>query len=310
MSVDFKKWCDQNTDVRPLVRALNSSMPEQYIGFYLEKSFPNKIEYQKQFDWLGRQSLDIYIPSLQLAIEYDGSFYHASKEKSITDDYKTTRCRAKKIFVVRILEKKANQEKSRKRNIVDYYYQKNYKNIDAAISGLFLLINKKYGTSLNADVDLKRDHDEIVSYIQQKFHRNTIAYVWPESKDYCGDYRYNVLHSSSQWLCFKCPHCGKDFYYDTSRYPKRISVPPCQCEIKEIENTFELAVNNFRETGAVVSFDDSLGSRRLYDMMAEVAAKMWLCKSKSEAELYKKLGFDSEYIDVYLKLCKDKENLN
>ena len=42
MSVDFKKWCDQNTDVRPLVRALNSSMPEQYIGFYLEKSFPNK----------------------------------------------------------------------------------------------------------------------------------------------------------------------------------------------------------------------------------------------------------------------------
>ena len=46
MAIDYKQWCEQNTDVRPLIRALKSSMPEQYIGFYLEKAFPNKIEYQ------------------------------------------------------------------------------------------------------------------------------------------------------------------------------------------------------------------------------------------------------------------------
>ena len=87
MAIDYKQWCEQNADVRSLVRALKSSMPEQYIGFYLEKAFPNKIEYQKQFDWLGNYSLDMYIPSMKLAIEYDGAYYHAKKKAD--DRYKT-----------------------------------------------------------------------------------------------------------------------------------------------------------------------------------------------------------------------------
>ena len=306
MAMDYQQWCDQNADVRPLIRALKSSMPEQYIGYYLEKAFAGEIEYQKEFDWLGRCSLDIYIPSLHLAIEYDGVFYHANKEREIRDSYKTARCRANKIFIVRIIEKKATQEKSRKRNEIDYYYQKNYKNIDVAISRLFQLINKKYNTALQADVDLARDHNEIVCYIQRKFHQNTIAYIWPESAEYCGDYRYNILHSSAQWLDFKCPHCGKIFYYDTGRYRRRKSLPPCQCELKEIEDAFDLAVTNYRENGIVTTFDETLCSRRLYDMMANTADQMWLCKSKEEAELYKKLGFDSKYIDVYIKLCEER----
>lgn len=37
----------------------------------LEKEF-NKVEYQKRFDWLGRQSLDFYLPQYNVAIEYQG----------------------------------------------------------------------------------------------------------------------------------------------------------------------------------------------------------------------------------------------
>ena len=37
-----------------LVRSLKSSLPEQYIGFYLYKAFGNEVEYQKQFDWQNK----------------------------------------------------------------------------------------------------------------------------------------------------------------------------------------------------------------------------------------------------------------
>ena len=112
--MDYQQWCDQNTDVRPLIRALKSSMPEQYIGFYLEKTFHNEIEYQKKFDWLGNYSLDIYIPSMKLAIEYDGVYYHAKKK--VDDRYKTALCKENGIFVVHVIEQKVEQPKSRKRN--------------------------------------------------------------------------------------------------------------------------------------------------------------------------------------------------
>ena len=77
MPIDYEQWCKANTNLTPLIRAMKSSLPEQYIGFYLHKALGDEIEYQQLFDWLGRMSLDIYIPSLQLAVEYDGTFYHS-----------------------------------------------------------------------------------------------------------------------------------------------------------------------------------------------------------------------------------------
>lgn len=310
MSIDYQKWCENNKNVLPLIQKMKSSLPEQYIAFYLSKVFNEEIECQKQFDWLDRCSLDIYIPSLKLAIEYDGVYYHASKEAS--DRYKTALCRAHDIFLVHILEKKANQEKCRKRNEITYYYQKNYKNIDVAIRDLFLLINKKYKMSIRIDVDLKRDQDEIISYIQQSFYKKTIAYVWPEAKDYWLDEEngvtcFDVLSTDGRWFSLKCPHCGTIYRRHMRYYTDRKSFVPCECEYKQIEDFFNEAIKNYKENGEVVVFDDSLHSRRLYDRMAMIAEKIWRCNSKEEAELYKKVGFDSKYIDVYLELCEKNE---
>ena len=37
-------------------------------------------EYQKKFDWLGRQSLDFYIPSKNIAIECQGEQHYKPKD--------------------------------------------------------------------------------------------------------------------------------------------------------------------------------------------------------------------------------------
>lgn len=47
---------------------LRTSKPEKAIYFYLKKLFPDSICNYKQ-NWLGRKELDIYIPSLKLAME-------------------------------------------------------------------------------------------------------------------------------------------------------------------------------------------------------------------------------------------------
>lgn len=54
MTFDYTKWKHEHS----LFHALRKRYPD--------------ILYQYRPDWLGRQSLDLYIPSLQTAIEYQG----------------------------------------------------------------------------------------------------------------------------------------------------------------------------------------------------------------------------------------------
>ena len=311
MAINYEQWCNQNTNVSPLVRALNSSMPEQYIGFYLENEFSDEIEYQKQFPWLGKCSLDIYIPSLCLAIEYDGVYYHSMRKAN--DDYKTSACRRHGIYLIRVTEHRAKQPKSRKHNVVSYYYEKNYRNIDVAVNDLFIKINKRYGTTLKPDVDLNRDHEGIISYIQNKYHSHSVACVWPEIKEYWDDEEnmltiFDVLRSNDGNVYrLKCPHCGRNFWLYMRYVQERKSLIPCECEYQSVEDDFTEAIRKYKETGEVVVLDNSLQSRRLYDRMATIATHIWRCESKEEAELYKKVGFDPKYIDVYLSLCENKD---
>ena len=54
MKIDYEQWCKNNQNLTPLIRALQFSLPEQYIGYYLQKALgEDAIEYQKHFDWLG-----------------------------------------------------------------------------------------------------------------------------------------------------------------------------------------------------------------------------------------------------------------
>ena len=310
MDIDYGEWCAQNSNVRPLVRALNSSIPEQYISFYIEKAFQEEIEYQKQFQWLGNHSLDIYIPSLQLAVEYDGHYYHSSR--AVTDDYKTSACRKNGIYLIRIIEHTSGQQKSIEDNVISYYYEKNYKNIAVAVDDLFFMINQRYGTSLTPNVDLNRDNKDIIAYIQNKYYSQSLACVWPEIKEYWDAKEnsltiYDVLRTTRGKYRLKCPHCGRKFSLNLRYTHSRTSLIPCQCEFQRVEDDFADALHNYKENGEVVALDNSLRCRRLYDRMAMIATKIWRCCSKEEAELYKRIGFDPKYIDVYLALCKSKE---
>ena len=155
----YEQWCENNTNIKPLIRSLKSSLPEQYIGFYLHTVFGNEIEYQKQFTWLGRYSLDIFIPSLRLAVEYDGIYYHSYRKES--DKSKNNLCKKNGISIIHICEADNNIIVSNKLNTIVYFPNKDYSNIGIAVNDLCSLINKSYNQSLYFNVDIKRDFEEI-----------------------------------------------------------------------------------------------------------------------------------------------------
>lgn len=304
MKTNYEQWCKNNQNLTPLIRALQSSLPEQYIGYYLQKAFgEDAIEYQKHFDWLGNSSLDIYIPSLQLGIEYNGAYFHSNKDDF--DSYKASLCRSHRIRVIRILEQDLQQPKSKKRDAISYYCDKKYKNIDMAINELFKKINKKFGLDIRCDVDIKRDEKDFISHVQYKFYLKTVAHVWPESINYWDEEEnhisaFDVPSTSNSCYKLKCPHCGKSFKFWMRYGNKDKSLPYCSCESNEVKTAFKEALKRFKETGEIVKFDNTLLSRRLYDRMAWAAYDTRHCNSKEEAEMYKKLGFDHRSLDAYL----------
>ena len=65
------------------------------------------VEYQKRFDWLGRQSLDFYLPNYNVAVEYQGRQHFC--DYSLFNHDEILKCDLKKL------------EKCKEHNIQIYY---------------------------------------------------------------------------------------------------------------------------------------------------------------------------------------------
>ena len=74
-----------------------TSFPEQAIFFYVKKSFPDAENGNKTI--LNGREIDIFVPSLNVGIEFDGGNWHADKAK---DEQKDELCSNDKIHLYRI----------------------------------------------------------------------------------------------------------------------------------------------------------------------------------------------------------------
>ena len=293
--MEYEQWCKEKTDIGGLAKSLKSSVPEQYVGFYVSQVFDD-VEYQKQFDWLGKASLDLFIPSLKLAIEYDGYYYHT--DKRTIDMAKSSLCRSYGIRIIRIVEqdnKHIDEIQKYKKDAVDYFCEKDYSNICVAIEQLFLLICKRYNLSVSPNVDLKRDEMEILRYVQRKYYERTIAYAWPETKEYWDDHAngksiFDVFCTDTQQYVLKCPRCGKNFDLHMRYCHERKSLIPCECEYVDIERELIALVNECLVNGNSITFDNSLRSRRIFDLIPSRIMLEGEKLSDEELILYQKAG--------------------
>ena len=205
-------------------KTTHTSFPEQAIFYYVKKEYPDAINSDKH---LGVE-LDIYIPSLSIAIEYDGEAWHQNIKK---DEKKNNICAKNKILLIRIREQSCW-----------FWPESTYLKCLSSVSGdnneLSETIKRLFFAIRNdlyvPDIDVVRDEKEIrAEYINAKKNNSLkmkypdIAGEWdyeknkpvvPEKIDYGSGTRY-------WWICSKCGYSYKAS--PNSRTCKGSGCPSC-----------------------------------------------------------------------------------
>ena len=151
-------------------KEMKTSFPEQAVSFYLEKHFPDAENGNRTV--LGGKELDIYIPSIPAAVEYDGRRFH----KNVKCDLEKNRlCAGRGILLVRIREDGCPaMEDAPFLKVISCAPGKEESLADAI---------RQAGEILGVgdmDVDIERDRQEIYSRYIKLRKENSLAVTHPE----------------------------------------------------------------------------------------------------------------------------------
>lgn len=188
-----------------------TSTPEQAVFYYVQKHFTDaKNSYKPSF--LKGMETDIYIPSLNLGIEYDGVLWHTNSER---DRRKSELCRENGMSLVRIKEGDATNAYNDDFVIKSEYVDK-LKGMDSCIIKLFEYLNSKYNLSIVPDIDVMRDSADIYALSDNIKKKKSLADTnSPSLAEW--DYEKNGIITPDKvsprskkivwWKCSKCGHC-------------------------------------------------------------------------------------------------------
>ena len=150
---------------------IQSSYPEQIILYYLNKIF--KVENRYIFN---EKEIDVFIPILNVGIEYDGIYYHNSKEALEKEKIKNKILSENGIFLIRIKESKSDNCYDEINHIIYYKPKHDYKNLKEVLEILINILNKQFNLKEKIDFDLDRDSNDILLYYKTLKKENSVAY--------------------------------------------------------------------------------------------------------------------------------------
>ena len=196
-----------NTGCSKCNRVYQTSFPEQAIYYYIRKYYPDAVNGYKE--GFKNSEIDIFIPSLNIGIEYDGAFFHNSKTLD-KEKRKYVLCREMGINLIRIRFEFAP-------DIADYIILTNnekskkiYMELDRIIDLLF----KKIG-SVNCNVNVENDRNEIYKMYLKTKKESSLLYKHPQiAREWHPSYNEGVTPdmvncgstSKFWWKCLTCNH--------------------------------------------------------------------------------------------------------
>lgn len=297
----IKRMKSPKTELQQLLRTLKSSIPEQYIYYYLKQLFPD-LEGSKKFDWLGKLSIDIFIPSLSVGIEYDGKYWHTDRTPDDLDKAKL--CKKNGVDLIRVREGE-RQITDKYSKAILYKEERDYSNIAEPIKQILEYINSKYQLTLTTDVDIFRDKENIIEEVRTLYYHKTLAYVWPEVNDYWmydenqGIRPEDVIIGDPHLLQLKCPVCGKKFQIKTRYYIDQRSLPTfCNCHLTKEKHKqyYDYAKKYYDQNGDLILSENSLKSRRVFDWLQLIKKYYWFELPEDERDMFRLIGVDLPYI--------------
>lgn len=227
---------------------LSTSFPEQAIYFYVKKLYPNATNRYKEIFSNGSE-LDIYIPEIKIGIEYDGKFFHDTKNKKelSREQEKFKICHEHGIKLIRVCEK-MNEETPKIPNQtfdmaiglptgktkdirLTYMLQILLDELDPVSNPMTR--NVTYCHS-RIDINLERDRNEILSYLTDLGDKSLeslypeIANEWHKTKN--GNIKPSQISPGSNTkFWWKCKYCGNEWQDTPNKLTSRVydGCPSC-----------------------------------------------------------------------------------
>ena len=197
-----------------------TSFAEQAFFYYIRKVFPTAVNsYKDIFD--NAMELDIYIPDIKIAIEYDGVYWH--QKKSVIPEREQRKYEICKEHSIKLLRVRENSTKEDDVSPADYkvYIESDGTDMQALskaiIETIKYLIDNTSDESNNIEdtipvIDIAKDRFRIMSYLQGPV-KNSVQEVAPELvKDWDyeknGDLKPDMISAGSSqsvnWICHTC----------------------------------------------------------------------------------------------------------
>ena len=177
----------------------------QAIFYYLKKYFDAINRYID-----GKIELDIYIPSIKMAIEYDGIFFHRGKLSEEREFRKNKYCKNKNIDLYRVKEIEKQRENEEK-----LFYRivpEKGKILDNIIGKIIKIAANKAGKIICCDINTNRDRDKIWKQYIISDKENSLQLLYP---DIAAEWDRNLngvllpsqisygSHKRIHWICEK-----------------------------------------------------------------------------------------------------------
>lgn len=230
-TVNRRTHSKQSIHCPKCVKAHSTSFPEQAIYFYAKQFYPDALNRYRELSNTGLE-LDIFIPSWNVGIEYDGKEFHSSLEAKEREERKYRICKEKNIKLIRIKEGQFSENDWFKSFADETFYIKKRpsdKDMDMFLISFFskltsfshnhieYYIDSKANVKipffqLPVDINIKRDRPKILEYLIDKEHSfgslfPDLAKNWDKEKN--GKLTPFMLTPGSNYEAFfKCPRCG------------------------------------------------------------------------------------------------------
>ena len=265
----------------------HTSFPEQAIYFYIKKFFSDAISSYK----VKGYELDIFIPSRNVAIEYDGYLWHKAKIK--LDNEKDNKCKKDGLTLIRVREKGLETTTSS----VNIIRQNNESlvDLDRCINSIF----SSLGISAPR-IDVTNDRQKILSAYIQKKNDNSVSTTHPELvKDWDLQNNNGLLpemfsSGSSENIKWKCHICGHSWIATISDRANGNGCPACSRRVatkgkNDVATVYpEIASEwNYERNGVLMPEEMLPGSSKIVWWKCKTCGGEWKatignrCKKKS-----------------------------
>ena len=200
-------------------KGAQTSFPEQALFYYVKNAYPDAIHKYKDIFTKKGMELDVYIPSLNTGIEYDGEAFHRAPRQLDNDRTKSHVCKENDIRLIRIKEDPTTGVYP-----TDIIISAT-SGIEDALSQLTTIISGL------GNVNIERDGDEIRRGFLNRLTENSLLAVNPEL---CKEWNYDKnkttpdMYSPNSnvkvwWVC----RCGHEWRASIDERNKGRKCPYC-----------------------------------------------------------------------------------